>query len=347
VRSFAVGFREPAFDESAHARAVARHLGTDHEEWILTAEAAREAIPRLPTVYDEPFADTSQLPTLLVCQLARRHVTVALSGDGGDELFAGYDRPFRCLARWRALSAVPAPLRRALAGAAAALARAGAAAGGPRALGRLERIAEQLGSTSLRDLFAGSNARCPAPARFGGDGRPAPCLLRDAARWARVADPVAWMTHVDLAGRLPEDLLVKLDRASMAVGLEARCPLLDHRVVEHALRLPRDLVVRGGVRKWLLRRVLERHVPPALFERPKQGFGVPVGDWLRGPLRGWAEDLLAEPRLRAGGYLHAPAVRQVWAQHLAGWRDHRFLLWNLLSFEAWRDEGMGKLPRAC
>jgi asparagine synthase (glutamine-hydrolysing) len=338
VRTFAIGFREEAFDETAHARAVASHLGTDHTELTLTARDALEVIPSLPALYDEPFADTSQIPTFLVSRMAREHVTVALSGDGGDELFAGYRRYFRCLERWRWLARVPAGLRggaaRWLEGAAAA----GWAAGAPGALGRLGRVAEQLGAASLEDLFVRASARCPDASRLV-LGSPSPDgLLHAPQRWPRLAEPLERMMFLDLAGNLPEDILTKVDRASMGVSLEVRCPILDHRVVELAWQLPPAFKAQPGVGKWLLRRVLERYVPRELFERPKMGFGIPLAAWLRGPLRDWAEALLDPRRLRQAGYLEADAVRQVWSQHLSGWRDHRLLLWNLLSFQAWYDE---------
>jgi asparagine synthase (glutamine-hydrolysing) len=338
VRTFAIGFREQAFDEAAHARAVASHLGTDHTELILTPRDALDVIPRLPALYDEPFADTSQIPTYLVSRMAREHVTVALSGDGGDELFAGYRRYFRCLDRWRWMTRVHPGLRGVAARWLDGTAAAGWRVGAPRAVGRLGRVAEQLGASSLEDLFARASARCPDAGRFvlGSTGRIG--LLHAPERWPRLAEPLERLMLLDLAGNLPEDILTKVDRASMGVSLEVRCPILDHRVVEFAWRLPTAFKLRAGVGKWLLRQVLERYVPRELFERPKMGFGVPLAAWLRGPLRDWAEALLDPGRLRRAGYLDADAVRQVWSQHLSGWRDHRLLLWNLLSFQAWCDE---------
>ena len=338
VRTFAVSFRETDFDEAAYARAVASHLRTDHTELTVTPKDALQVIPRLPALYDEPFADSSQIPTFLVSRMAREHVTVALSGDGGDELFAGYGRYARCLAHWRWLVRVPAGLRGVAARGLDAAATLAWTAGTPSAVGRLGRIAEQLVAVSPEDLFARVSARCADASRFV-LGSPSPVgLFHSPVRWPRLADPLERMMLLDLAEKLPEEILTKVDRASMGVGLEVRCPILDHRVVELAWRLPPWLKAREGVSKWLLRRVLARYVPRELFERPKMGFGIPLAAWLRGPLRDWAEALLDPGRLRQGGYLEADAVRLVWSQHLAGWRDHRQLLWNLLSFQAWCDE---------
>jgi asparagine synthase (glutamine-hydrolysing) len=236
------------------------------------------------------------------------------------------------------MAPLPAGLRR---GAARMLSGAAAAAwplGAPAAAGRLGRVGEQLAAASLEDLFVRASQRCAEARRFVPGSVSPDGLLRAPERWARLDEPLERMMYLDLAGNLPEDILTKVDRASMGVSLEVRCPLLDHRVVELAWRLPVELKARDGQGKWILRRVLERHVPRELFDRPKMGFGVPLAAWLRGPLRDWAEALLDPRRLRSEGYLDPEAVRETWSQHLAGWRDHRLLLWNLLSFEAWLDE---------
>jgi asparagine synthase (glutamine-hydrolysing) len=324
-RTFSIGYRESDHDESGFARQVAAHLGTDHTELIVTPEQAREVIPRLPAMYDEPFADTSQIPTALVCALARRHVTVVLSGDGGDELFGGYPRYADSVRRARTASVLPSPIRRGLASAARALAPS-----------RLERFSEALLAGGVDGQFLAACARHPAHAAVvhGASGaRPG------ASAWPALRDPLARLTALDLTGRLPESILVKVDRASMAVGLEVRSPLLDAQIVRFATRIPPSLRFRSSQPKWLLRRVLARHVPPALFERPKRGFGVPIGEWLRGPLREWGESLLAPDRLRAQGFLDADLVQRYWGEHQRRAPDRRFLLWNLLVFEAWLEAG--------
>ena len=326
VKTFTIGFEESSHDESADAARVAAHLGTHHRTLVATPRDALAVIPRLPTLYDEPFADSSQIPTALVCELARSQVTVALSGDGGDEGLAGYDRYFRSLTRWKRLAAVPLALRRGVARGLGILAPV-----------RLEKVGDALDAESLRDLFVRMNARCPDPRRFVPAARPLESLFTAPECWPDLADPLAWMMWLDGALRLPESILVKVDRASMAVGLEVRCPLLDHRVVEFLASVPTAWKVRAGRRKWLLRQLLARHLPKALTEREKRGFGVPLGAWLRGPLRDWAESLLSAQRLRDDGLLDPAAVRAVWRQHLAGHRERRFLLWNVLAFQAWRE----------
>jgi asparagine synthase (glutamine-hydrolysing) len=324
VRTFTIGFEEQSHDESEGARRVAVHLGTEHHTLVARPGDALALIPDLPALYDEPFADTSQIPTALVARLARSQVTVALSGDGGDEVLAGYDRYFRALARWRALGAVPAAWRRAAARWLQRLAPV-----------RSERAVMALGAAGLRELFVRMNARCPDPTRFVPEAQPLASAFSAPEAGPRVP-PLSWMMWLDTAQRLPESILTKVDRASMGVGLEVRCPLLDTRVIELLARMPEDWKVREGRRKWLLRRVLARHLPTDLVGPEKRGFGVPLGDWLRGPLRDWAEALLDPSALERDGLLDASAVRAVWDQHLTGRRDRRFLLWNLLMFQAWR-----------
>jgi asparagine synthase (glutamine-hydrolysing) len=338
VRTFTIGFSDARYDEASDACRVARHLGTDHTEFRLTPAEARAVIPELPRIWDEPFADASQIPTFLVARLARQHVTVALSGDGGDESFAGYARHFMP-ERLAIILGLPAAVRGAAAGALLALSPGRweellRALHLPVALRRtlsgqnLQKFARMLGAADGRDLYDRLIALGPRPAMLepAADARPLPPL----------PDEVSRRVYRDMSGYLPGDILVKLDRASMAVSLEARCPLLDHRVVEFAWRLPTALKVRGGKGKWLLRQVLRRYVPEAIFDRPKQGFNVPIGAWLKGPLRDWAEELLAAPGLQQEGVLDAVRVQACWHEHLSGRRDRADELWAILMVQAWR-----------
>lgn len=353
VRTFTVGFEDRAYDESSEAAAVARHLGTDHVELRVSAADALGVIPELPVVYDEPFADSSQIPTFLVSRLARHHVTVCLSGDGGDELFGGYNRYVWSKPTWERINRLPLSLRRAAAGLLAApppgvwdsafqrlgpLLPAHLRVRNPGT--KVTKLASVLGVASIEEMYARLASQWADPASLvvgledevGLEGKPGPV---DPVLPASLADPVEAMMYLDLTTYLHDDILTKLDRASMAVSLEARVPLLDHRVVEMAWRLPLEAKLREGQTKWLLRQVLYRHVPPALIERPKMGFGLPVGTWLRGPLRPWAEDLLAEGRLRREGFFHPAPIRTAWQAHLSGRREAQYELWGVLMFQAW------------
>ncbi len=344
VRTYTMGFDEAGYDEAKDAAAVARHLGTAHTEMTVTAKDALDVIPRLPDIYDEPFADPSQIPTYLVSALTRQHVTVALSGDGGDELFAGYNRYRLATRLWRSLRLLPQPLRAALAriitavpaGRWSQLLSVMPERARPRQAGdKLHKLAATLSGDGESALYRRLVTQWE-PAEVMPGVEEAKGVLWDASIERDFPNALERMQFLDLATYLPDDILTKVDRASMAVALEARVPLLDHRVVEFAWRLPRTAMIRGGVSKWLLRQVLYRHVPRALVERPKMGFAVPLADWLRGPLRPWAEDLLAEPRLRQAGFFEATVVRGAWAEHLGGRRDHAIPLWGVLMFEAWR-----------
>ena len=322
VRTFTIGFEEDGYDESGHARAVAKHLGTDHTEMILSAEQALDLIPELPHVYDEPFADSSQIPTLLVSRLAREQVTVALSGDGGDELFAGYTRYFQAerLARLPRVVGHGASIVFGL-------------------LGQPRR--RSLGKDVTRGEWAIVRrllSHNPEAERFvlGVDDRAADLTFR---RLWQETDGLGGITRrfmaLDTQRYLNDDILHKVDRAAMAVSLETRVPLLDHRIVELAWRLPLHVHVRDGVGKWVLRELLARDVPRQLFERPKAGFGIPVGRWLRGALRPWAEDLLAPGPMRQDGLLDVDRVRRLWNEHASGRWDAGAELWPILMFQAW------------
>jgi asparagine synthase (glutamine-hydrolysing) len=323
---------------------VAKHLGTQHTELMVTAHEAQQVIPKLPSLYCEPFADASQIPTFLVSQLARRDVTVALSGDAGDELFGGYDRY-----HWaQRVAAVPLALRR---GCGAVLKALPAEVWSallapvspllPRELregdraDRLRKLTSVLGARRNDDVYRQMVSFWPE------DRSPVLGATEPLTAFTEAVPPLrafeSRMMLLDLRSYLPDDILVKVDRAAMAASLETRVPLLDHRIVEFALRLPLQQKMRGGQGKWVLRQVLDRYVPRALVDRPKMGFGIPIHAWLRGPLRGWAEGLLDESRLRQAGLLDPAPVRRLWQEHLAGRNDWGYRLWPLLMFEAWRD----------
>lgn len=341
IRTYTIGFHEGMFDEAPYARAVAQHLGTEHTELYVTAKDAAEVIPELPMIYDEPFADSSQIPTTLVSRLTRQHVTVSLSGDGGDELFAGYPRYQLTAALWQRVNGQPMGVRRA----AASMLKALSAQGWDRVLGflpasqrqringrRVHRLAQLMVSRSIGEMYV----------RLMSQWQPEEGLVLGTTRrdfplgnWSQKDDPTEAMRHWDVKQYLPDDLLVKVDRASMSASLESRAPLLDHRVVELAFALPQRMLVRDGVGKWVLRRVLDRYVRRELIERPKAGFSIPLGDWLRGPLRDWAETLLNAEKLSGQGFLDAEKVSVMWQQHLSGSYDRSTYLWNVLMFQAW------------
>jgi asparagine synthase (glutamine-hydrolysing) len=353
IRTFSIGFHEEAYNEATHAKAVARHLGTDHTELYVTADEAMSVVPQLPSVYDEPFADSSQIPTLLVSRLARQHVTVSLSGDAGDELFAGYNRYKMTDAYWRRLSRIPRPLRAGLARAVAALSPASwdriASALRPvfPASARMslpgEKIIKAAGvlpSASAGELYQRLVSIWPNPAALvlGGNQAGAAGGAHDADLSA--LSEIERMMALDMLTYLPDDILVKVDRAAMSVSLETRVPFLDHRVVEFAWAMPMDVKLRHGETKWALRQLLYRHVPRELIERPKMGFGVPIDSWLRGPLKGWAEDMLDESRLRREGYLDPEPIRRAWTEHQSGRANRQHQLWAVLMFEAWLAESV-------
>lgn len=345
VRTFCIGFREKEYNEAVHAKAVAHHLGTDHTELYTTPQEALDLIPRLPQLYDEPFSDSSQIPTTLVAQLTRRHVTVALSGDAGDELFAGYNR-YRLGERlWSRISKLPPALRRAM----APLCRTGAPAASTlrnllplhwsRHAGgdKLEKLADALGAPDAMHLCRLIMSHWDEPASVVIGGSEPLTAVTNPANVLRGASFVAQSQFWDLLAYLPDDILVKVDRAAMSCSLETRIPLLDHRLVEFAWSLPMAMKLRGGTSKWLLRQVLYKHVPRELVERPKMGFGVPLDHWLRGPLRDWCESLISEERLRRDGYFSPAPIREKWRQHLTGRYNWQYFIWDVLMFQAWLD----------
>jgi asparagine synthase (glutamine-hydrolyzing) len=347
VKTFTIGFREAEYDEAQYAAAVAKHLGTDHTELYVTPSDAQDVIPRLPDIYDEPFADSSQIPTYLVSRLARQKVTVSLSGDGGDEFFGGYHRYFLGRKLWdkvdllpritrpfasAALRAVPmgtwntllSPRRRFV----------------PRVL-RRERAGERIHKLA-RAMTSGTsdwlyfeistqwNAAVPG-------ARDLPIAITTPSSWPRLDDFTERMMYFDQVSYLPDDILVKVDRASMAVSLEAREPLLDHRLLEFAWRLPLGMKLRHDQGKWILKNLLARYIPQTLIDRPKMGFGLPIDHWLRGSLRDWAESLLDERRLREDGFFDVAAVRAKWTDHAAGRGEWQSYVWIVLMFQAWLD----------
>lgn len=350
VRTFTIGFNEAGYNEAEHAKAVAKHLGTDHTELYVTSQQARDVIPKLPSLYCEPFSDSSQIPTFLVSQLARQHVTVSLSGDAGDELFGGYKRYFKTTKLSKKFGMVPSGLNTAM----------------PKMLKGLSPNAWNQLFSPIRPLLKrlkksddiGFKLHLSADmlaARSRSEEEFYHFLIR---HWSLPSDIVLGSSHastvfsdpklqpktdnffhkmmaLDMLSYLPDDILTKVDRAGMAVSLETRVPLLDHRVVEFAWSVPLDYKVRDAEGKWVLRQVLYKYVPKSLMERPKMGFGIPIDSWLRGPLRDWSEDLLSESRLKSGGYFDPLPIRHKWHEHQAGIRDWEYCLWDVLMFQAW------------
>lgn len=350
VKTFSIGFSEHEYNEAQHAKAVARHLGTDHTELYVTPAQAMSVIPRLPELYDEPFGDSSQIPTFLVSELARGHVTVSLSGDGGDELFCGYNRYFWGRRIWNKLSLVPPGARKLASRALTSMSPSSwdrilgilgkalpAKLNGELNGGRLHKLAEVLDVDSPDVLYQGLISHWKTPSDIVVGSREPKTALTDPSSCPALDDFTHRMMYFDAITYLPDDILVKVDRASMAVSLEARVPFLDHRVVEYAWRVPLSMKIRDGEGKWLLRQVLYRYVPRELIERPKMGFGVPIDSWLRGPLRDWAEALLSEHRIREDGFFHPDPIRRKWSEHLSGVRDWQYHLWDILMFQAWLD----------
>jgi asparagine synthase (glutamine-hydrolysing) len=327
VRTFTIGFRDRAYDEAPFAKAVARHLGTDHTELVMSEHDALDVIPKLPAMYDEPFADASQIPTYLVAMLARRHVTVTLSGDGGDELFGGYTRYIAARRLTPFLKFTPPVTGRLL----SALV--------PRALARrrigqrIEKVARIVKANDPDEMYFQLVSHWPDGVVLDATSAEAPVTNR--SDWPPLRDPVERMMYLDQISYLPDDILTKVDRASMAVSLESREPLLDYRLVELAWSLPASMKVRHGKGKQILRRVLDRYVPASLIDRPKMGFGIPLGSWLRGPLRDWAEGLLDPATIRQQGLLDPAPIRAKWEEHLAARNDWNFYLWGVLMLQSW------------
>jgi asparagine synthase (glutamine-hydrolysing) len=345
VKTFTIGFDETGFNEADQAKAIAGHLGTDHSELYVSAQQARDVIPKLPELYSEPFADSSQIPTFLVSQMARSKITVALSGDGGDELFGGYNRYSWGRRIWKHMRVFPPVVRRRVAAAIQRVpvarwdalgsmlpGRPGLARIGDRAHKLAYRLARV---NSLDELYLSLVTEWPADVGVVREGQPLRTLLDDGVAAGDVPDAEHRMMSLDTRTYLPDDILHKVDRAAMGVGLETRVPFLDHRVAELAWRLPLSMKIRNGQGKWVLRQLLHRYVPREMSERPKMGFGVPIDSWLRGPLREWAEALLDEGRLRREGVFDPTPIRAAWVQHLSGARNLQQQIWAVLMFQSW------------
>jgi asparagine synthase (glutamine-hydrolysing) len=350
VRTFTIGFHEEGYNEAVHAKAVAAHLGTAHTELYVSPREALDVVPALPTIYSEPFSDSSQIPTLLVSRLARRSVTVSLSGDGGDELFSGYSRYSLSERLWSRLSSVPRAIRSGAArsiqilspqrwnGALSPILKYAPAKYRLSNPGdKLHKLAGVLSLQTEEEVYRRLVSHWQCPSELVRDSHEPPTMLTGLTDVPPLPSFVQRMMYLDTVSYLPDDILVKVDRASMGVSLESRVPLLDHRLVEFAMSLPMDILRRDGQSKWPLRQVLYRHVPRSLIERPKMGFGVPIDSWLRGPLREWGESLLARSRLESDGFFDPEIVRSTWEQHQSGERNWQYLLWDVLTFQAWHE----------
>lgn len=350
VKTFTIGFNNDDYNEAEHAKAVAKHLGTEHTELYVTPQQALDVIPKLPKLYSEPFADSSQIPTFLVSQLARQHVTVSLSGDAGDELFAGYNRYIQTHTQWDKLSRLPVSLRKMLS--------AGIYNIDPKQWNilvnpllkvlpqtlqlanfgeKLHKAAGVLSSKDVEEVYRKLVSHW-RPEEIVLHAEEPSTYLSDSTTNILKLNSVERMMYMDSMTYLPDDILVKVDRAAMGVSLETRTPFLDHQVINFAWQLPFELKLKNGVGKWALREVLYRYVPKELIERPKMGFGVPIDSWLRGALRDWAEELLDESKLYQQGFFEPKIIRKKWLEHLSGRRNWQHHLWDVLMFQAWLEQ---------
>ena len=348
VRSFSIGFFEKDYNEAKHAKIIADHLGTDHTELYVSEQEAMEVIPQLPLLFDEPFADSSQIPTFIVSQLARKSVTVALSGDGGDELFCGYTRYALCKQLWRKIGWMPSLGRRVISSYISGtpdffwnntemffskLIRKYGRSG--QVADKMYKLADVLSVKSSEDFYQGLLTHWHDPLKIIKNANELPSVFTNNYSLPTISDLTLRAMYLDMISYLPDDILVKVDRTTMGVSLEARVPLLDHRVAELAWQIPLSMKYRNGTGKWLLRQLLYRYVPEEMMNRPKMGFGVPIHKWLRGPLREWAEELINESRLEQEGFFYPAPILQKWKEHLSGKRNWQYPLWDILMFQAW------------
>ncbi len=331
IKTFTIGFSENDFNEAQYAKKIAKHLGTNHTELYVSSKAAMDVIPKLPTIYDEPFSDSSQIPTFLLSQLAKQHVKVALSGDGGDELFCGYDRYISTNNRSKKLNLIPLSFRKILA--------YGIKSISPNNWigNKMYKGADALEAKTLSNLYYILCSQWQNPTETVIDSKEPKTLLNNVKPELKGLNSHQQMMVLDFITYLPNDILVKLDRAAMASSLETRVPFLDHKLIEYVWQIPHSLKLKNGDGKWILKQVLNQYVPKNLTERPKMGFGVPLGSWLRGPLRDWAENLLNEKRLKQEGYFNSKLIRDKWSEHLSNKKNWQHDLWNVLMFQAWID----------
>ena len=351
IKTFAIGFAEDEYNEAQYAKAVAKHLGTDHTELNVTAQDAFDLIPKIPSLYDEPFADCSQIPTFLLAQMTREKVTVSLSGDGGDELFAGYDRYYDATNIWGKTSSLPNPMRQLVSQGLNIFSPqiwnkilAPIAASLPASLTestpgeQLQKISEIFKFQNMEAIYLFLLSSFKDAPSFVVGGEDLSDAINNQNLWSQLSDGIERLMYLDTVSYLPDDILVKVDRASMGVSLESRIPLLDPQIYNFAWSLPMSMKFKNGKRKHILREVLYKYIPSELIDRPKMGFGIPIQSWLRGPLRDWAEDLLAENRLQQEGFLEPKLIRKVWQEHLNEEGDRGYALWNVLMFQAWLAE---------